>query len=188
MPGTDAGNAHKLEKSIEAFDSDHRTIIDYLLTHKNCNGRIGTVGMCLGGHLALRCAMEPEVIAGVCLFATDVHKGSLGKDGDDSLARISKGFGEAELTMVFGKQDNHVPPPGRKLIYEALSEVDVDFQWLELNAQHAFVRDELSKGRYDPSLSNIVYQAMFEVFKRRLQLGLGSSGKVTPQKAPGPEC
>ena len=130
------------------------------------------------------------MIAAVCLFATDVHKGSLGMNGDDTLARISGGsIGVAtEVTMVFGKQDNHIPAEGRALIYSSLSDAQVDFQWLELNAQHAFIRDELSKGRYDPALTAIVQQVMFEIFKRRLQLGAPSSAKISPQKAAGPVC
>jgi carboxymethylenebutenolidase len=188
VPGTDRGNALKVEKPVEAYDSDNRAIIEYLLGRSDCNGRIGTVGMCLGGHLALRCAFEPEVIVGVCLFATDVHKGSLGCAGDDSLAKIGTHLPPpTELAFVFGKQDGHIPPEGRKLIYETLVSAGADFQWLELNAQHAFVRDELSKGRYDPALAGIAYSVMFEAFKRRLMLGAPSSAEVSAQKgAPGP--
>ena len=54
--------------------------------------------------------------------------------------------------MIFGKSDNHVPPEGRDLIRKTLHEAGVDFSFYEVfGAQHAFIRDELSKGRYDPS-------------------------------------
>ena len=46
------------------------------------------------------------------------------------------------------------------------------------------MRDELSKGRYDPSLAGIAYLTMHEAFKRRLQLGACSSAEMTPQKTP----
>ena len=69
--------------------------------------------------------------------------------------------------MVFGKQDNHVPPAGRAMIYKAMADGGIDYQWVELNAQHAFTRDELSKGRYDPS---ITAGANFDHTFARLQL------------------
>ena len=54
--------------------------------------------MCLGGHLAFRCALDPRVHAAVCYFATDIHSNSLGAGGDDSLVRAGEIKGE--LVMV----------------------------------------------------------------------------------------
>jgi carboxymethylenebutenolidase len=188
--GTDRGNAHKKVKTIEAFDSDARAMVDFLIKRDDCNGRVGSVGMCLGGHLALRNAFEPEVLAAVCLFPTDIQAGSLGAKGDDTLARLTAGDPiDTEVTFVFGKQDNHVPAEGRAKIYQALVQGKQDFQWLELNAQHAFIRDELSKGRYDPALAALCNSVMFEIFRRRLSFGGGSSAVVQPQKVAGdPDC
>lgn len=55
--------------------------------------------MCLGGHLAYRCALDSRVKAAVCYFATDIHSKTLalGKN-DDSLARA--GDVKGELLMV----------------------------------------------------------------------------------------
>ncbi len=54
--------------------------------------------MCLGGHLAYRCAMDERVSAAVCYFATDIHSKTLGAGGDDSLERTGEITGE--LVMV----------------------------------------------------------------------------------------
>ena len=54
--------------------------------------------MCLGGHLAYRCALDKRVQAAVCYFATDIHSKSLGEGGDDSLERA--GEIEGEVIMV----------------------------------------------------------------------------------------
>ena len=54
--------------------------------------------MCLGGHLAYRCALDKRVQAAVCYFATDIHSKSLGAGGDDSLERT--GEIEGEVIMV----------------------------------------------------------------------------------------
>ena len=87
--------------------------------------------MCLGGHLAYRCALDKRVSAAVCYFATDIHSHSLGlgKD-DDSLERA--GDIKGELVMIFGKADNHVPPHGRDLIRETLHEKGVCFGFYEI--------------------------------------------------------
>lgn len=55
--------------------------------------------MCLGGHLAYRCAFDNRVAAAVCYFATDIHTHSLGQGkNDDSLDRA--GNIRSELVMV----------------------------------------------------------------------------------------
>jgi dienelactone hydrolase len=138
--------------------------------------------MCLGGHLAYRCATtSPKIRAAVCYFATDIHSRSLGAGGrDDSLDR-AKDI-RAELVMIFGKRDNHVPPEGRDLIRKTLHEAGVEFSWYEVaGAQHAFIRDELSKGRFDPAVSRVCWGMLEEVFERRLKNNLGEEeemGKV----------
>ncbi len=37
----------------------------------------------------------------------------------------------------------------------------------------AFIRDELSKGRFDPALTKVCVEMLFEVFGRTLKLDLG---------------
>ncbi|KAJ1563649.1 hypothetical protein HK405_001269, partial [Cladochytrium tenue] len=71
------------------------------------------------------------------------------------------------------KYDNHIPRAGRQLIYQTLAEKDVDFSWIELPAQHAFIRDESSKGRYDPPLAKVCFELLLELFHRKLDLDLG---------------
>lgn len=38
----------------------------------------------------------------------------------------------------------------------------------------AFIRDELSKGRYDPAISGICFQMLLELFDRTLSSDLGA--------------
>ncbi|KAH8623707.1 hypothetical protein IG631_21412 [Alternaria alternata] len=86
--------------------------------------------MCLGGHLAYRCALDPRISSAICYFATDIHSSTLGKGKkDDSLARTKDIKGE--LVMIFGKMDNHVPPEGRDLIRKTLHEAGVTFSFYE---------------------------------------------------------
>ncbi|PLN84621.1 ergosterol biosynthesis ERG4/ERG24 family-domain-containing protein [Aspergillus taichungensis] len=170
---TDKGNQWKISKKLAAYDEDASLAVDYLLSLPTCNGRVGATGMCLGGHLAYRCALDSRVKASVCYFATDIHSKTLaaGKN-DDSLARA--GDIKGELLMIFGKNDTHVPPEGRDLIRKTLHDKGVLFGFYEVAwAQHAFIRDELSKGRYDPAISKVCFEMLLELFGRTLKLDLG---------------
>jgi carboxymethylenebutenolidase len=163
--GVDRGNFLKTEKTLAAYDDDARACIQYLKGLDRCSGKLGCCGVCIGGHLSLRCAMNPEISAAVCFYATDIHKRSLGKGmNDDSLDRFGDLSGE--MLMVWGKEDPHVPQAGRDLIYKQLLADGVDFTWHEFHAQHAFMRD--GAPRHDPALAKICYQLMFEMFQRKL--------------------
>jgi len=176
VEGTDRGNKYKIEKEVAAYDEDATLSIDLLVSLKNCNGRIGATGMCLGGHLAFRAAFDPRILASVCFFATDIHSATLGKGKkDNTLQRVQKGdlTGKGELVMIFGKQDTHVPRAGRDLIRAALEDANVAASFLEVQAQHAFIRDEQSKGRWDAALTRSLFGFMMEVFERTIGIDLG---------------
>ncbi len=80
--------------------------------------------------------------------------------------------------MIFGKRDNHVPAEGRDLIRKTLLEAGVEFSFYEIaGAQHAFIRDELSKGRYDPRVSGVCWAMLEELFDRRLKIDLGEEAE-----------
>lgn len=167
--GAARGNQHKITKTLSSYDSDARALLDYLGTSPYCTGKLGVVGICIGGHLAFRAAMQPDVLAAACFYATDIHKRSLGQGlRDDSLDRVAQITGE--LLMIWGRQDPHIPREGRAVIYNALSDAGVQFQWHEFNAAHAFMRDE--GPRYDPAIARICYGLAVELFHRRLGEGV----------------
>jgi len=166
--GADRGNRNKITKTLSSYDSDARAALDYLLASPHCTGKLGVMGICIGGHLAFRAAMQPDVLATTCFYATDIHKRSLGEGmHDDSLDRIPEITGE--LLMIWGKQDPHIPREGRALIYSALNDAGRHFQWHEFNAAHAFLRDE--GPRYDPAVARICYDMVLELFVRKLGEG-----------------
>ncbi len=166
--GAERGNAHKITKEISSYDADARAALDYLKKHDACTGRLGVMGICIGGHLAFRAAMNAEVLATVCFYATDVHKKGLGKGmNDNSLERAGEIKGE--LLHIWGRQDPHIPLEGRNLIKARLEEVGARFSWHEVNGAHAFMRDE--GPRYDAALAYQCWGLVFELFHRRLGWG-----------------
>src|SRR5215210_6155692 len=172
--GANRGNELKTTKELASYDTDARAALDFLKHHPSCTGRLGAMGMCIGGHLAFRAAMNSDVLAGVCLYATDIHKRSLGKGmNDNTLDRMGEITGE--LMMIWGRQDPHVPREGRALIYQAMTDAGVHFTWHEFNGQHAFLRDEGL--RYDPELALKVYTMAVGLFHRKLGEGDLRAGK-----------
>jgi carboxymethylenebutenolidase len=163
--GSARGNAHKTAKELSAYDSDTRALIGWLQAHPQCSGSLGTAGMCLGGHLSFRQALQPEIRAAACLYPTDLHKRSLGKGlADDSLDRCAEIQGE--LLLVFGRQDPHIPLEGRRQVQAALESTGRTFEWHEFNAQHAFIRDE--GNRFDAARTALVHSLVLDLFDRVL--------------------
>ncbi len=164
--GSARGNAHKVAKELAAFDADADAVIRWLQESAHGTGAVGAMGMCLGGHLAFRAALDRRIRAAACLYPTDLHKKSLGKGlADDSLERCGGIAGE--LLLIFGRQDPHIPLEGRRQVQAALEAAGRTFEWHEFNAQHAFIRDE--GNRYDPARTRLCQELVLDLFARCLR-------------------
>ena len=178
--GADRGNWCKQDKSIASYDADLVAIREFLKTHPNSTGKLGSMGICIGGHLSFRNCFSPEILAGVCCYATDIHKIESHKRGlgagmaDDTLERARRGDIKGEMLMVWGRQDPHVPFEGRMQIRTALEQGGINHQTLEVNGAHAFLRDE--GPRYNPAVAQQCYGLILELFKRKLGDGDIASG------------
>ena len=166
--GSDRGNHWKTTKELASYDADARAVLDHLKQRPDCTGQLGAMGICIGGHLAYRAAMHAEVRGAVCFYATDIHKGSLGKGMQDNSLERAKDI-TGELLMIWGRQDPHIPLEGRMKVHARLDEVDAMYSWIEVNGAHAFMRDE--GARYDPELALRLYSTVFDFFHRRLGQG-----------------
>jgi carboxymethylenebutenolidase len=170
IPFDDAGRTRGMEgaarTSVADFDADCRAALDYLAAHTRvAQGKLGAAGFCIGGHLAFRAAMQPDVHATACFYGTGIHNGKLGQDADArSLERATEIRGE--LLMVFGTLDPHVPEDGRARIKAALDEAKVNYSFKLYTAEHAFMRDE--GARYDPQATDAAFGEMIALFRRTL--------------------
>ena len=164
---TARGNELKTTKEMASFDDDAAALVEYLKDHDSCTGKIGAMGMCLGGHLSYRaCVTEPEIRAGVSWYGTDLAQRSLGKGGNDGTLDRT-GEIQADMLMVWGRQDRHTTNDQRREIYDAMTDADITFAWHEFNAKHAFMRD--IGARHDPEVANHVWSLTLSFFTRLLK-------------------
>jgi carboxymethylenebutenolidase len=167
IPFDDAGRTRGQDDAAKTpvvhFDEDRRAALDYLAQHPRvAAGQLGAMGFCIGGHLAFRHALEPDVRATVCFYGTGIHDGKLGQDRDaGSLGRASEIRGK--LLMAWGSADPHVPEGGRAEIDRRLREAGVDYSIQLYPAEHAFTRDE--GPRYDPEATDQAFAAMLGAFR-----------------------
>jgi carboxymethylenebutenolidase len=161
--GRDRGLADAARTSVAEFDVDCRAALDYLNQHeKVAPGTLAAAGFCIGGHLAFRAALQPDVRRTTCFYGTGIHNGRLGKDENaGSLERASEIRGE--LLMIFGALDPHVPEEGREKIRSALEHAGTKFKMSLYDAEHAFMRDE--GPRYDPEATDQAWAEMIRFFR-----------------------
>ncbi|HKS39037.1 MAG TPA: dienelactone hydrolase family protein [Blastocatellia bacterium] len=170
IPFDDAGRTQGLADAAKTpvahFDAGCRATLDYLANHDRVEkGKLGAGGFCIGGHLAFRAALQPDVVATVCFYGTGIHNGKLGQDENaGSLERADEIRGV--LLMVFGTLDPHVPEDGRAKIQSALEQAGTKFSISLYEAEHAFMRDE--GPRYDAEATDQAFTEMVDFFRRAL--------------------
>jgi carboxymethylenebutenolidase len=107
----------------------------------------------------------PDILACASFFPTDLHTGTLGEGKNaDTLARVRET--KAELVMLWGRQDPHIPGEGRAKVYQALTDAGLLFSWHEFNAEHAFMRDE--GARHDAEVARQAFGLALGLFVRTL--------------------
>ena len=169
-PGRMQGNYLAHTTPVAHFDATATAVFDHFearndVKHDLSGLAFGAIGFCIGGHLALRAALDPRCRAAVCAYPTGLHDGNLGADPDaGTLARLSEI--KAELLLVFGDVDPHVPVSARKIIRAALQTSGVRHTFLELPGEHAFMRDE--GARYDPEMADRVFADAIALYRRVL--------------------
>ena len=158
--GRARGMQAQLATPVTHFDEDCRAVIAYLQTHPHvAAGQLGAGGFCIGGHLAFRAALQPEIKATVCFYPTWLHNGKLGLgEAAGSLERAAAIRGE--MLLMFGTLDPLIPAEGRAVIETALMQAGVRHEMRLYAADHGFVRDD--RAAYDPECAD---QAVAEAVK-----------------------
>lgn len=151
------GNDNARRILVADYDADCRAVIEFLKTESLVSpGQIGTLGFCIGGHLAFRAAFMSEVKATVCCYPTGIPSGKLGKGVADTIQRVSEIKGE--MLIVLGTLDPHIPENDRQTLIKALENARVSHKIFLYEAEHTFMRDD--GYRYDSAAAT---SAWFEI-------------------------
>ncbi len=164
--GIARGMAAQKAMPIAQFDEDCRAVIAYLQQHPQVDAaQLGATGFCIGGHLAFRAALQPEIKAAVSFYPSWLHSGALGAGQQaDSLARAAEIKGE--LLLLFGSLDTLVPPEGRATIETALEQGGVKYETRLYEAAHGFVRED--RATHDPDCTDAAIAETVKWFRRVL--------------------
>ncbi|MBW4659585.1 MAG: dienelactone hydrolase family protein [Drouetiella hepatica Uher 2000/2452] len=154
------GNDDARRTAIAEYDADARAVIDFfkqdgLKPESQIDpNKIGTMGFCIGGHLAFRAAFRDEVKAAVCCYPTGIHIGKLGRGVADTLSRMGEVKGK--VFLAFGSIDPHIPEDARQKVIQGLENAGVDYTLsLYEGANHTFMRDD--SDRFDPVATDRVW-------------------------------
>jgi len=162
-PGRDRGMDDAQRTRVAEFDDDIGTLVAFLANDAGvAPGAIGAVGFCLGGHLAFRAALVPDVKATVCFYPTGLHDGALARDADaGSLALAGRIRGQ--LLVVFGTEDPHTDAAGRDVVAAGLAASGVRYRVSLYETAHAFMRDV--GPRWDPQATDEAFAEALAVFR-----------------------
>jgi carboxymethylenebutenolidase len=157
------GNDNARRTAIAHYDSDRRAVIEFLKAESSVSpGKIGTLGFCIGGHLAFRAAFESEVKAAACCYPTGIPSGKLGQGVADTIKRVSEIKGE--MLMVFGTLDPHIPDSDRQILIKALENASIPHEVSLYEAEHTFMRDD--GYRYDSAATTSAWSEIVAFFER----------------------
>lgn len=144
---------------------DTRSFIDYLDSrHDVRRPKIGTVGFCMGGAMALTAAgMFPDRVAAAASF----HGGNLASDSPMSPHLLASEM-KAEVYVAGADNDQSYPPEMAERLERALSAAGVEHRCeIYAGAAHGWMKPDFPV--YDEAAAERGWAAMLDLFHRRLQ-------------------
>jgi carboxymethylenebutenolidase len=152
------------EKARDLFAAADRAVIDadviagvgFFAGRKDCSGKIGAVGFCYGGGMALMCAAErPEIAAAVAFYGSAPPA--------DKIAKI-----KAALAMHYAGKDERIDAG----IADFRTALDANQIAYSLNmypgTQHGFHNDS-SAARYDAAAAKLAWARTIAFFDHYLK-------------------
>lgn len=160
------GNDNAAKTPVAAYDADAAAVLDWLAADGGVDAnRLGAVGFCIGGHLAFRAGLRPELKATVCIYPTGLQDGRVGSGVADSLQRV--GEIQGALLTIFGSFDSHVPAEARNQILATIAASPaLRHRTLLYEANHTFMRDDGE--RWDPQCADRAWMEITSFLQHEL--------------------
>lgn len=152
------------EQARDLFARTDRAIIDadilagvpHLMSLNSGNGRVGAVGFCYGGGMALRCAAEhPQLSAAVCFYGSALEP--------EQVARV-----KAPLQMHYAGEDPRINA-GIDAFRSQLDQHRIAYSLhMYPGTQHGFHNDA-SAARYDATAATLAWSRTLAFFDHHLR-------------------
>jgi carboxymethylenebutenolidase len=157
-PGNDdEGRTLQRERDRNEMIEDFLAAVEFVSSHPDCTGKVGTVGFCFGGGMSLRMAIRaPELAAAVAYY---------GRHPDPAEASSIN----APLMLHHGELDERVNASWPDF-EKALKASDASYLAYEYaDANHGFHND--TTPRYDDEAALLSWQRTIDFFANHLDLG-----------------
>ena len=146
---------------MNAFDGDKgvgdiQAAITHLRTHPACNGKIGTIGFCLGGRLAYLAATRTDSDANISYYGVGLQ------DLLGEAKQIS-----APLVVHIAGRDEFVPPEAQAAIHAGLAAYPQVQLYDYADQDHAFTRE--NGMHYDAPATQLAHGRSLEVLAQNLK-------------------
>jgi carboxymethylenebutenolidase len=154
-PGNDDdGRALQSKRDRNEMLEDFIAAFYYLMSHPECNGKVGVVGFCFGGWISNMMAVRvPELLAAVPFYG--------GQPDADDVPAI-----KAPLLLHFAELDTRVNA-GWPAYEEALKKHNKDYKaYFYPATNHGFHND--TTPRFDEAAAKLAWQRTIDFFKEKL--------------------
>ena len=155
-PGNDdKGRELQAKRDRNEMLEDFIAAFDYLVKHKDCNGKVGVVGFCFGGWIANMMAVRiPNLAAAVPFYGS--------QPSVEDVPKI-----KAPLLLHYAGLDTHVNE-GWPAYEAALKENNKEYTaYTYENVNHGFHND--TTPRYDKAAAQLAWQRTIDFFSGKLK-------------------
>ena len=153
-----------LRLQLDWFEEDLTSAIGIAASHSRAApGPIFAVGFCIGGHLAFRAALRPELAATACFYPTGLHTDTVGAALGTARSLAEAARIRGRLMLVWGTRDPHIPADGRAKIHAALAAAGLGADVHHFDAEHTFVRDE--GARWEPAAADEAFRRLLHFLR-----------------------
>lgn len=168
--GLREGRSHKERTTTAQLLADLSLAADWMLADPARGGRrLGCVGFCFGGHVAMLAATLPQIVATCDFYGAGVASGRPG-GGAPTLEVVPSISGP--LLCLCGSEDPLIPPPERAAIAAALVAANsrrggsLPHRLITLEGGHGFMCEERADHR--PHSASEGWSAMLRFFSEAL--------------------
>jgi carboxymethylenebutenolidase len=155
----DEAEQKMMAMNMEEAEKEMRGAVDAVAANEKTTGdKVGAVGACLGGGLAVWAAsINPKVGAVVTYYYVMPH-------GKPDFTKI-----KAPVLGHFGRNDDFVSVDKAKALEEEIKDagIDVDFEFYD-GAGHAFAGESNRMGTYDKEAADLAWQRTVDFLKKSL--------------------